>query len=104
MMRKIYVMLALLSLAVVSSAFAHKGEVHTYMGTVSAVHEDGSFMLTTTRGMTEHVVVSGSTTYSHSDGHVAKRSEIRAGSRVVAKIGKDGKTALSVKMAAPKQK
>lgn len=104
MMRKIFVMFVVLSLATGSAAFAHKGEVHTYMGTVSAVHDDGSFMLTTTTGTTVHVAVRKATTYSHSDGHVAKRSEIKSGSRVVVKISKDGKTALSVKMAAPKQK
>ena len=102
-MKKMFAVVLLLALGIASSAFAHKGEVHTYMGTVSSVDDDGSFMLATTTGTTKHVLLGKSTTYSHSDGHAAKRTEIKKGTRVVVKISKDGKTALSVKMAARKK-
>ena len=102
-MKRIFAVAVLLSLGFTLSAFAHEGEIHTYMGTVSSVDGDGSFTLATTKGTTKHVLLSNSTTYTHSDGHAAKRSEIKKGTRVVVRISKDGKTALNVKMAPTKK-
>ena len=84
-------------------AFAHAGELHSYMGTISTVHKDGSFMLEKTDGKTMRVQIAKSTTYLHADGHAAKPGELKAGSRVVVKISKDGKTAVSIRMATPKK-
>src|SRR5262245_20302414 len=87
-------------LAVVAfNAFAHAGEVHKYMGTVAALHADGSFMLKKTDGQTIHVAVAKTTAYRHADGSVAKQSELTSGKRVVVTIAKDGKTASEVKIA-----
>lgn len=100
-MRKsiLYSLLLLLAL----NAFGHAGEVHNYMGTVTAVHDDGSFTLAKTDGTTMHVAVSASTTYLHADGKAASRADLTAGKRVVATISKDGKTASTIKLAAAKR-
>ena len=100
-MRK-FILLSLL-LLVALNAFGHAGEVHTYMGTVTTVHDDGSFMIKKTDGKTFHVHVAKATKYLHADGHIAKASEIVAGKRVVVTISKDGKTASTVKLAAVKK-
>jgi len=84
-------------------AFGHAGEVHSYMGTVTTLHDDGSFMLKTTDGKTMHVQVATTTTWLRADGSAATASELEAGARAVVKISKDGKTALSVKMASRKE-
>jgi hypothetical protein len=84
------------------NAFGHAGEVHKYMGTVTTLHSDGSFMLEKTDGKTMHVTVSKATVYQHADGQVAKRDELVAGKRVVVTISTDGKTATLVKFAAAK--
>lgn len=84
-------------------AFGHAGEVHTYMGTITTVHEDGSFMLKKTDGKTIHVAVSANTAFLHADGRKASRGDIAAGRRAVVTISKDGKTAATVKLAAPKR-
>lgn len=102
-MKKTVALSLLLVLAMATLAFGHAGEVHSYMGTITALHDDGSFMLRKTDGKTMHVHVSRTTTYLHSDGYPATAGELQAGTRVAVKIAKDGKTALSVKMAAAKK-
>ncbi|HVS30685.1 MAG TPA: hypothetical protein VMS98_04435 [Thermoanaerobaculia bacterium] len=102
MKRQIAISLVIL-FGVTTLAFAHAGEVHSYMGTITTLQEDGSFMLEKTDGTTMHVHVTKTTTYLHADGHAAKPSDLKVGSRVVAKISKDGKTALSIKMSPKKQ-
>lgn len=82
----------------VALAFAHAGEVHSYMGTVTSVEEDGGFELKKTDGETMHVQVSKTTAYLFADGEKAGPGDLKAGSRVVAKISDDGKTALIIKM------
>jgi hypothetical protein len=101
-MRK-FILFTLL-LVVALNAFGHAGEVHKYMGTVTAVHDDGSFMLEKTDGKTMHVHVAKSTDYQHANGKVAKRAEVVTGRRVVVTISKDGKTASLVKLAAAAKK
>lgn len=100
-MRK-FILLSLL-LLVALNAFGHAGEVHTYMGTVTALHDDGSFMLKKTDGKTMHVEVSASTAYLHASGKAATRAELAAGKRVVVTISTDGKTATTIKLAAAKK-
>lgn len=99
-MRK-FILFSLLLVAALN-AFGHAGEAHTYMGTVTATHDDGSFMLKKTDGKTMHVQVSKTTTYLHADGKTAKRTELATGKRVVVTIAKDGKTATTIKLAAAK--
>jgi hypothetical protein len=88
----------------VSYAFAHAGEVHTYMGTVTKLNGASGFTLKTADGKQITVQTSKSTTYWHANNQAAKWSEIVTGSRVVVKMSKDGKTAASVKMSPAKKK
>ena len=97
-MRKLILFTLLLAAAL--NAFGHAGEVHTYMGTVTALHGDGSFMLKKTDGKAMHVLVSDKTSYLHATGKAAKRADLTAGKRVVATIATDGKTASTIKIAA----
>ncbi len=99
-MRKLILLSLLLLVAL--NAFGHAGEVHTYMGTVTALHDDGSFMLEKTDGKTVHVAVSEQTAYVFADGRAATRAELVVGKRVVATISKDGRTATTIKLAAAK--
>lgn len=90
----------LLLLFTATIAFAHAGEVHTYLGTITKIDDDGSFVIVMTNGKERKVLISKTTTYTHVDGHEAGHSELAVGKRVSAKISKDGKTALNVKLAA----
>lgn len=101
-MKKTLAVSLLLLLAMATVAFGHAGETHSYMGTVTALHDDGSFMLKKTDGSTMHVLVAGTTVYLRSDDKAATAADLKEGMRVVAKISKDGKTAMSVKMAPQK--
>ena len=98
-MKKALAVSLLLLLATATVAFGHAGEIHSYMGTVATLHDDGSFVLKKTDGATMHVLVSRTTAYLRADDTAATAAELKVGMRVVAKIAKDGKTALSVKMA-----
>ena len=102
-MKKAFALSVVLLLAV-SSAFAHAGHVHTYMGSVTMLHSDTQFMMKTTDGQDLTIDTTPKTTWLHADGHAAKRSELVVGSRVVVKMNTDGKTAASVKMSAPAKK
>lgn len=104
-MRKLALYSLLLAIASIGAldAFAHAGEVHNYMGTVTAVNGDGSFTLQKTDGTTMQVAVSAKTAYLHADGKAASRADLTAGKRVVATISKDGKTASTIKLAAAKR-
>lgn len=97
-----FVLYSLLLLAALN-AFGHAGEVHTYMGTVTALHDDGAFMLKKTDGKTLHVLVSGKTVYLRADGSAASRADLVADQRVVVTIATDGKTATTIKLAAVKR-
>lgn len=93
--------MSLLFLLPVSSAFAHQGHLHTYMGTVTMLHDDGSFMMNTTAGKGITVKTSAQTTYVHADDRAATRNDLAVGMRVVVKMAADGTTAVSVKMSGP---
>lgn len=96
--------LSLLLLFTATIAFAHAGEEHTYLGTVTKDNADGSFIIKMTNGKDRTVLVSKKTTYIHSDGHKAERAEVVVGKRVSVRVSKDGKTALAVKFSPAKKK
>jgi hypothetical protein len=102
-MTKRIALLSLLVLFTATIAFAHAGEEHTYLGTVTKDNADGSFIIRMTNEKERTVLVSKDTTYTHSDGHKAKRAEVVVGTRVSVRISKDGKTALTVKFSAVKK-
>ena len=90
--------ITILLLFTVTSAFAHAGHVHTYMGSVTMLHGANGFMMKTTDGKDLTVKTTPKTTWLRADGHAAKSSDLTVGSRVVVKMNVDGKTAASVKM------
>lgn len=100
-MRKLALFTLLAAIAL--HAFGHAGEVHKYMGTVTAVHADDSFELKKTDGQTMRVSVAAATVWQYADGRAATRAELAAGKRVVVTIATDGKTATLVKFAAAKK-
>ena len=87
-----------------TSAFAHAGHAHAYMGTVTMLHSSTQFMMKTTDGKDLTIDTTPKTSWMHSDGHPTTMSELAVGSRVVVKMNIDGKTAASVKMSAPEKK
>jgi len=97
------VAISLFLLLAVTTAFAHAGHIHTYMGSVTMLHGD-SFMIKTSDGKDLTIGTSPKTTWLHSDNHAAKQSELAVGQRVVVKMMADGKTAANVKMSAPAKK
>jgi hypothetical protein len=99
-MKKLLAMSLFLLLAV-TSAFAHAGHIHTYMGSVTMLHGDNAFMIKTTDGKDLTIETSPKTTWLRSDNHAAKKAELIVGTRVVVKMSIDGKTAASVKMSSP---
>ena len=101
-MKKLFVITALLVIAA-TTAFAHAGHVHKYMGTVTMLHGDNSFMMETAKGDVVTIQTSSKTSFMHADNHKAKLSELAEGMRVVVKMSTDGKTAASVKMSPGKK-
>jgi len=95
-MRK-FILYSLL-LVVALDALGHAGEVHTYMGTVTELRDDGSFVLKKTDGQTLRVAVSKNTVYRRADGRTAKRAELVDGKRVAVTIARDGRTATKIKL------
>jgi len=102
-MKRLFAISILLILAT-TSAFAHAGHVHNYMGSVTMLHGATEFMIETTDSKELTVATTSSTAWLHADGHAAKASELAVGARVVVKMNIDGKTAASVTFAAPKKK
>lgn len=96
-------LLTLLFLFTATVAFAHAGEEHTYLGTVTKINADGSFVIKMTNGKERTILVSKTTAYIHADGHKGKREELVVGKRVSVRIAKDGKTAIHVKWTAAKK-
>jgi hypothetical protein len=96
--------ISLILLLAVTSAFAHSGHIHTYMGSVTMLHSDTEFMMKTTGGKDLTIRTTPKTSWLHSDGHAAKKSELAIGQRVVVRMDTDGKTAASIKMSAPAKK
>lgn len=93
----------LLSLTFAALVFAHAGEVHSYLGTITKVNAADSFVLKTKDGKQHTIVISKATTITHTDGHAGKASELVVGTRASVKMSTDGKTATSVKLTPGKQ-
>lgn len=89
----------LLLLALSTSLLGHAGEVHSYMGTITAAGENGAYTMKTTKGASVEFVTSPSTRIRFADNASASAADLRAGARVVVEISKDGRTATSIKIA-----
>jgi hypothetical protein len=98
MTRKTFLATALL-LAFSMTLFGHAGEVHSYMGTITAAGNDGAYTMKTTRGEAVDFVTAPTTRYRFADNSAAKESDLRPGVRAVVEISKDGRTATSIKIA-----
>jgi hypothetical protein len=98
------VAVSLFLLLTVTSAFAHAGHIHTYMGSVTMLHGDNAFVMKTTEGKELTIQTTAKTKWLRSDNHPASRSELAVAQRVVVKMMEDGKTADTVKMSAPAKK
>ncbi len=102
-MKRIATLSLVFLFAVSTIALAHAGEVHTYLGTIKKINADGSFVMKVKDGKERLVLVSKDTSYSHADDHAGRHSELKVGKRIAARISKDGKTALNVKMSTVKK-
>src|SRR5213082_2365455 len=102
-MKKMFSLTMLFVLAA-TSAFAHAGHVHTYMGTVTMLHSRTQFMMKATDGKDLTIDTTTKTTWLRADGHRARANDLAIGSRVVVKMNVDGKTAASVKISSPTKK
>ncbi len=103
-MKKVFAMSLLFLFIVTTFAFAHAGEVHTYMGTITKLQAGGSFTMKKTDGKFITVLTSKTTAYLDADDHAGNASDLKVGSRVVVKMSTDGKPATSIKMSAPPKK
>jgi hypothetical protein len=102
-MRKQFALSFLVLFTFTTLAFAHAGEVHRYMGTITMLHGDNAFMMKLTNGKEMTITTSASTTYLDANNHAAKRSDLAVGMRVVVKMSIDGKVA-TVRMSAAQKK
>jgi hypothetical protein len=96
--------ISLVLLLAVTSAFAHAGHIHTYMGSVTMLHGDNAFMMKTTDGKDLTIETSPKTAWLDADNHAAKQTDLAVGQRVVVKMMIDGKIAASVTMGTPAKK
>jgi hypothetical protein len=96
--------LASLFLLLAGNAFAHAGHVHTYLGHVTMLHDDGSFMMKTTAGEALAIATNANTVWRHANNRIASKSELAVGQRVSVRMMKDDKTAASVKMSGPEKR
>jgi hypothetical protein len=92
--------LALLLLAT-TSLFAHGGHVHNVLGTVKTVQAT-QLVLQKTDGSDMTVVVNAATKYEMG-GNPATSADLVSGARVSVHLADDSKTAVMVKIAAPKK-
>ena len=103
MTKKALFLSLLVLVAAAGQIFAHAGEVHSYMGTLTAIEGDGSYKMKTTKGQYVSFVTAKTTTYRFADNSPATAADLTAGARVVVEVSKDGKTASSVKIAQKQQ-
>jgi hypothetical protein len=89
--------LTIVALAIASSAFAHGGHKHQFLGTVKAVQSD-QLVVTTTDDKEVTFTLIGGTTYTKG-ASPATKADLQAGVRVSVHVQDDGKTATAVKIA-----
>lgn len=100
-MRKI-ASLFLVTLLVAAAAVAHGGHGHQVLGILKEVHEE-HMVVTTKDGKEVTVHLSEKTKYEKASKAAAK-GDLAAGARVSVQLEKDGKTAATVRIGAPKSK
>jgi hypothetical protein len=88
----------LLVAAIATTALAHNGHIHNFLGTVKSVDES-HLVITTTESKDAAFVLTPKTMYSR-DGKPASRTDLRSGVRVAVHVDEDGKTVTSIKFGA----
>ena len=94
-MRKLIAVFLLLA---ATTAFAHAGHHHKYLGTVTSIHDD-HVSIHTTDGKDVTFIVTKSTEFKRGDAE-AKRDDLSTGMRVAVEMALDGKSAEVVKIGA----
>jgi hypothetical protein len=87
---------ALALLLIATTAFAHAGHQHQFLGTVKSL-TDAQLVITTTAGKDAEFVLTTATAVTR-DGAPVARIELTSGRRVAVYVANDGKTAVSVKV------
>ena len=87
---------AMLVAAIATTALAHNGHIHNFLGTVKSVDES-NLVITTTDAKDAAFVLTPKTAYSR-DGKPANRTDLRSGLRVAVRVDEDGKTVTSIKI------
>ena len=90
---------SILALIVSTTAFAHGGHKHSYLGTVKALHEN-HLVVTTTADGEKTFTLTEKTKYSKGSSAAAK-TDLTEGVRVSVYVENDGQTATTVKIANP---
>jgi len=93
MTRKLTFLLLLLA---ATTAFAHAGHVHKYLGTITSINGD-EVVIHTTDAKDVTFVVTKATAFKRGEKD-APRADMAAGMRVSVQLATDGKSALVVKM------
>jgi hypothetical protein len=89
-------LLALALFLVATTAFAHAGHQHHFLGTVKSL-QNTQLVITTTAGKDAAFMLTPTTAVTR-DGATVARTELTAGRRVAVEVANDGKTAVSVKV------
>jgi hypothetical protein len=89
--------ISLVTLALATTAFAHGGHKHQFLGTVKALSEN-QLVVTTTEKREVTFTLTEKTTYSKGTG-TATRNDLQEGVRVSVYVENDGRTATTVKIA-----
>jgi hypothetical protein len=91
-------LLPLLLLLAATTAFAHAGHHHKYLGTVTSIHDD-EVAIHTTDGKDVIFIVTKETAFKRGDAE-AGRADMTAGTRVSVELATDGRSAVLVKLPA----
>ena len=91
------IIISLVTLALATTAFAHGGHKHQFLGTVKALSEN-QLVVTTTEKREVTFTLTEKTTYSKGTS-AASRNDLQEGVRVSVYVENDGKTATTVKIA-----
>ena len=90
------IIISSLALLVATSALAHGGHKHQFLGTVKSLQEDR--LVITTVDKTEATFVLTSRTAISASGRPASRAELKEGTRVSVYVENDGRTAATIKI------
>jgi hypothetical protein len=87
---------ALLVAAIATTALAHNGHIHNFLGTVKSVDES-HLVIITPDAKDAAFVLTPKTAYTR-EGKPASRTDLKNGLRVAVRVDEDGKTVTSIKI------